>query len=107
MAVLTAAAARAGRWRCPRGGCLWRVAGPRSALSGGQSRAEWTGCCQRNGENDRVRRREKICARDPLATESHPPVPALAAEYGLNRQWLTAVLVALEDPKRVRRWVVG
>jgi DNA-binding transcriptional ArsR family regulator len=32
------------------------------------------------------------------------PEPALAAEYGLIRQWLTAVLVALEDPGRVRRW---
>ena len=31
---------------------------------------------------------EKICARDPLATESPPlvPEPALAAEYGLIRQ---------------------
>ena len=37
---------------------------------------------------------------------SRPPVPepALAAEYGLTRQWLTAVLVALEDPERVRCW---
>jgi DNA-binding transcriptional ArsR family regulator len=39
-------------------------------------------------------------------TVSRPPLPepALAAEYGLIRQWLTAVLVALEDPERVRRW---
>ena len=29
---------------------------------------------------------------------------ALAAEYGLIRAWLTAVLVALEDPERVRGW---
>jgi hypothetical protein len=37
---------------------------------------------------------------------SRPPAPepALAAEYGLIRQWLTATLVALEDPERVRHW---
>ena len=28
----------------------------------------------------------------------------MAAEYGQIRAWLTAVLVALEDPERVRRW---
>ena len=45
-------------------------------------------------------------AVDPLATRSHAPAPAsaLAAEYGLIRQWLTAVLVALEDQEPVRRW---
>ena len=35
----------------------------------------------------------------PPADESGP-----AAEYGLTRQWLTAVLCAAEDPERVRNW---
>jgi hypothetical protein len=35
-----------------------------------------------------------------------PPVSesTSAAEYGLIRQWVTAVGCALEDPERVRRW---
>ena len=50
---------------------------------------------------------EKNVRQGPTSNRtSRPPVDesALAAEYGLIRAWLTAVLVALEDPERVRGW---
>ena len=41
-------------------------------------------------------------------SDSHTRPPAddygLAAEYGLTRQWLTAILCAAEDPERVKGW---
>jgi hypothetical protein len=109
MAVLTAAAARG-----------WQLADVRSAAASGS----WYGLAQlyeRRSEPDRMDRllplewrksvvfvagEKNIRHRPTSDRTSRPPAPepALAAEYGLIRQWLTAVLVALEDPERVRRW---
>ncbi len=109
MAVLTAAAA---------GG--WQLADVRAAVASGA----WRGLAQlyeRPSEPGRMDRLlplewrktigyltgEKNVHHRPTSDQiSRPPVPesALAAEYGLIRQWLTAVLVALEDPERVRCW---
>ena len=109
MAVLTAAAA---------GG--WQLADVRAAVASGA----WRGLAQlyeRPSEPGRMDRLlplewrktigyltgEKNVHHRPTSDQiSRPPVPesALAAGYGLIRQWLTAVLVALEDPERVRCW---
>jgi DNA-binding transcriptional ArsR family regulator len=109
MAVLAAAAARG-----------WQLADVRAAAACGA----WRGLgrlYERPSEPGRMDRLlplewrkmiafvtgEKNLRRRPTSdTVSRPPLPepALAAEYGLIRQWLTAVLVALEDPERVRRW---
>ena len=110
MAVLSAAVARG-----------WRLADVRSAISSGA----WSGLAalyERRSERGRLDRLlplewqraigfvagEKNLRGRPTSDLqiSRPPVPepVLAAEYGLIRQWLTAVLVALEDPDRVRRW---
>ena len=43
----------------------------------------------------------------PLATITHAPrqtITASSAEYGLIREWLTAILCAAEDPERVKGW---
>jgi hypothetical protein len=110
MAVLSAAVARG-----------WRLADVRSAVSSGA----WRGLValyERRSERGRLDRLlplewqraigfvagEKNVRSRPTSDLqiSRPPVPepVLAAEYGLIRQWLTCVLVALEDPDRVRRW---
>jgi DNA-binding transcriptional ArsR family regulator len=110
MAVLSAAAARG-----------WRLADVRSAISS----EAWSGLAvlyERRSERGRLDRLlplewqraigfvagEKNLRGRPTSDLqiSRPPVPepVLAAEYGLIRQWLTCVLVALEDPDRVRRW---
>ncbi len=110
MAVLCAAAARG-----------WRLDDVRSAITSGA----WKGLpalYERRSERGRLDRLlplewqraigfvagEKNVRGRPTSDVqiSRPPVPepVLAAEYGLIRQWLTCVLVALEDPDRVRRW---
>ena len=109
MAVLTAAAARG-----------WQLADVRSAAASGA----WHGLAQlyeRRSEPGRMDRlllmewrksvayvtgEENIRHRPTSDRTPRPPAPepALAAEYGLIRQWLTATLVALEDPERVRHW---
>jgi DNA-binding transcriptional ArsR family regulator len=110
MAVLSAAVARG-----------WRLDDVRSAISSGA----WRGLAalyERRSERGRLDRLlplewqraigfvagEKNLRGRPTSDLqiSRPPVPepVLAAEYGLIRQWLTCVLVALEDPDRVRRW---
>ena len=109
MAVLAAAAARG-----------WRLADVRAAVASGA----WRGLAQlyeRRSEPGRMARLlpgewrkaiafaggEKNVRQRPTSDRtSRPPAgeTALEAEYGLIRQWLTAVLVALEDPERVRRW---
>jgi hypothetical protein len=109
MAVLAGAAARG-----------WQLADVRAAVGSGA----WTGLAQlyeRGSEPDRMARLlpyewrkatgfvsgEKNVRHRPTSDRtSRPPADedALAAEYGLIRAWLTAVLVALEDPGRVRRW---
>ncbi len=109
MAVLAGAAARG-----------WQLADVRAAVGSGA----WTGLAQlyeRGSEPDRMARLlpyewrkatgfvsgEKNVRHRPTSDRtSRPPADedALAAEYGLIRAWLTAVLVALEDPGRVRGW---
>jgi DNA-binding transcriptional ArsR family regulator len=109
MAVLAAAAARG-----------WQLADVRAAAACGA----WRGLgrlYERRSEPGRMDRLlplewrkaiafvtgEKNLRQRPTSDKvSRPPVPepALVAEYGLIRQWLTAVLVALEDPERVRHW---
>jgi len=98
----------------------WQLADVRAAVASGA----WKGLAalyERPSEPGRMDRllplewrktiayltREKNVRHRPTSDQvSRPPVPepALAAEYGLIRQWLTAVLVALEDPERVRCW---
>jgi DNA-binding transcriptional ArsR family regulator len=109
MAVLSAAVARG-----------WRLADIRSAIASGA----WKGLpalYERRSEPGRMDRLlplewrktiefvtgEKNLRHRPTSNRTpRPPAPkpALAAEYGLIRQWLTAVLVALEDPERARCW---
>ena len=50
------------------------------------------------GENVRHRPTSDSTSRPPLDSGGPP------AEYGLIRQWMTAVGCAVEDPERVRRW---
>ena len=109
MAVLTAAAARG-----------WQLADVRSAIASGA----WRGLAQLYERRSEPRRMDRLLplewrktiafvtseknvrGRPTSDLTSRPPVPepALAAEYGLIRQWLTAVLAAVEDPERVRCW---
>ena len=109
MAVLCAAAARG-----------WCLADVRSAAGSGS----WRGLAalyHRRSEPGRMDRLlayewrkaigfvtgEKNVRHRPTSDRNQrPPVdePALAAEYGLIRQWLTAVLIAVEDPERVKGW---
>jgi hypothetical protein len=109
MAVLAAASARG-----------WQLADVRAAVGSGA----WTGLAalyERRSEPGRMTRLlpcewrkavgfvsgEKNVRHRPTSNRtSRPPAdePALAAEYGLIRAWLTAALVAAEDPERVRRW---
>jgi hypothetical protein len=109
MAVLAAAAARG-----------WQLADVRVAVGSGA----WTGLAalyERRSDPGRMARLlpcewrkaigfvsgEKNVRHRPTSDRtSRPPADQsdLAAEYGQIRAWLTAVLVALEDPERVRRW---
>jgi hypothetical protein len=109
MAVLAAAAARG-----------WQLADVRAAVGSGA----WRGLAalyERRSDPDRMARLlpyewrkaigfvsgEKNVRHRPTSDRtSRPPADesALAAEYGQIRAWLTAVLVALEDPERVRWW---
>jgi chromate transport protein ChrA len=109
MAVLAAAAGRG-----------WQLADVRAAVGSGA----WTGLAalyERRSEPGRMARllpcewrkaigfvsgEKNVRHRPTSDNTSRPPADesALAAEYGLIRAWLTAVLVAAEDPERVRRW---
>ncbi len=107
IAVLGAAAARG--WRL--GEVRWAVAsGAWKGLAGLYERRsepgrmerllplEWRKCA--GGSRGR-----KTSADGPLATSVHAPPaaePVFSAEYGLIRQWMTAVLCAAGDPERVR-----
>jgi hypothetical protein len=109
MAVLGSAAARG-----------WQLADVRAAVAGGgwnglaalyERRSEpgrmerllpleWrkcTGAISRE-ENVRTWPTSDLTTRPPAAESSS------SAEYGLIRQWLTAVLCAAEDPERTRSW---
>ena len=109
MAVLAAAAVRG-----------WRLADVRAAVTAGA----WPGFPGLYERRSEPRRMDRLLAaewRKAVAfaagpenvrgwptSDPKPRPPAdsdgLAAEYGLIRQWLTAVGCAVEDPERVRGW---
>ncbi len=109
MAVVGAAVARG-----------WQLADVRAAVASGQ----WTGLAalyERRSEPGRMERLlplewrkcaagiagEKNVRHWPTSdSTTRPPADAsgLAAEYGLIRQWMTAILCAIEDPDRVKGW---
>ena len=98
----------------------WQLAEVRAAITSGP----WKGLAalyERRSEPGRMERllplewrkcaakisREDFGLRWPTSDLStRPPAggSAWSAEYGLIRQWLTAVLCAAEDPERVRSW---
>ena len=109
MAIVGAAAARG-----------WQLADVRAAVASGA----WHGLAvlyERRSEPGRMERllplewrktidgisREKN-VRGWHTSDDHTRPPAddhgLVAEYGLIREWLTAILCAAEDPERVRGW---
>jgi DNA-binding transcriptional ArsR family regulator len=109
MAVLGAAAAHG-----------WRLAEVRAAVDSGAWKGlaglyrrtseprrldrllplEWRKCVGRISREENVRRwHTSDLSTRPPAGES-----TLSAEYGLIRQWLTAILCAAEDPERVKGW---
>ena len=109
MAVLGAAAARG-----------WRLAEVQSAVASGAWKGlaglyerrsepgrldrllpyEWRKCTGKISREENVRHwHTSDLSTRPPAGES-----AWSAEYGLIRQWLTAILCAAEDPERVRSW---
>ena len=109
MAVLAAAAARG-----------WQLADVRAAVGSGA----WRGLAQlyeRRSEPGRMARllpcewrkatgfvsgEKNVRHRPTSDSTSRPPVASdgPSAEYGLIRQWMTAIGCALEDPERVRAW---
>ena len=109
MAVLGAAAARG-----------WRLAEVQSAVASGAWKG-LAGLYERRSEPGRLDRllpyewrkctgkisREENVRHWPTSDPStRPPAgeSAWSAEYGLIRQWLTAILCAAEDPERVKGW---
>ena len=118
MAVLGAAAARG-----------WRLADVRSAIASGAWKGlaglyerrsepgrlerllpyEWRKCVANiSGEKNVRQWHTSDLSTRPPATGSGPVEKAVdiwsSAEYGLIRQWLTAILCAAEDPERVKGW---
>ena len=109
MAVLDAAAARG-----------WQMADVRSAVASGAWKG-LAGLYERRSEPGRMDRllplewrkaiafvsgEENVRGWDTSDLRSRPPAgeSASSAEYGLIRQWMTAIDCALEDPERVRGW---
>jgi DNA-binding transcriptional ArsR family regulator len=109
MAVLAAAAARG-----------WRMADIRAAIASGAWRG-FPALYERRSEPGRMDRLLPREWRKSVAlvtggknvrgwhtsNTKHAPLPAPAVgadEYGMIRQWMTAVGCALEDPQRVRGW---
>ena len=110
MAVLGAAAARG-----------WRLAEVQSAIASGAWKG-LAGLYERRSERGRLERllpcewrkcvarisgEENVRGWHTSDLSTRPPVgdsASSAAEYGLIRQWLTAILVAVEDPERVKGW---
>jgi len=109
MAILGAAAARG-----------WRLADVRAAVVSGAWKGlaglyerrsepgrldrlllyEWRKCIAKiSGEKNVRQWHTSDLSTRPPADES-----GLAAEYGLIRQWMTAILCAAEDPERVKGW---
>jgi DNA-binding transcriptional ArsR family regulator len=109
MAVLAAAAGRG-----------WQLADVRAAVGSGA----WRGLAQlyeRRSEPGRMARllpcewrkatgfvsgEKNVRHRPTSDSTSRPPAASdgPSAEYGLIRQWMTAIGCALEDPERVRAW---
>ena len=110
MAVVGAAAARG-----------WQLADVRAAVAGGA----WKGLAalyERRSEPGRMERllplewrktiggisgEENVRQWHTSDLSTRPPAQessSSSAEYGLIRQWLTAILCALEDPERVKGW---
>ena len=109
MAVLGAAASRG-----------WRLAEVQSAIACGTWKG-LGGLYERRSEPGRLERllpyewrkstgrisqEENVRSWHTSDLSTRPPAggSAWSAEYGLIRQWLTAVLCAAEDPERVRNW---
>ena len=109
MAVLGAAAARG-----------WRLAEVQSAVASGAWKG-LAGLYERRSEPGRLDRllpyewrkcigkisgEENVRQWHTSDLSTRPPVEesAFSAEYGLIRQWLTAILCAAEDPERVKGW---
>ncbi len=109
IAVLGAAAARG-----------WRLAEVQAAIASGSWKGlaglyerrsepgrldrllpyEWRKCISKISREENVRHwHTSDLSTRPPAAES-----AWSAEYGLIRQWLTAILCAAEDPERVKGW---
>ena len=109
MAILGAAVARG-----------WRLAEVRSAIACGAWKGlaalyerrsepgrldrllpyEWQKCV------GRISREENVRGWHTSDTNTRPPTgeSVSSAEYGLIRQWMTAILCAAEDPERVKGW---
>jgi hypothetical protein len=62
---------------------------------------EWRKCIGEISREKNVRHRH---TSDVQRTRRPVEESALSAEYGLIRQWLTAILCAAEDPERVKDW---
>ena len=109
MAVLGAAVARG-----------WQLAEVRSAIASGAWKG-LAGLYERPSEPGRLERllplewrkavdflggEKNVRTWDTSDLRSRPPAAesTLSAEYGLIRQWITAVDCALEDPERVKGW---
>ena len=109
MAVLGAAAARG-----------WRLAEVRSAIASGAWKG-LAGLYERRSEPGRLDRLLPLEWRKCIAgisgeenvrqwhtsdLSTRPPADSdgPSAEYGLIRQWMTAILCAAEDPERVKGW---
>ena len=109
MAVLAAAAARG-----------WRLAEVQSAVASGAWKGlaglyerrsepgrldrllpyEWRKCTGKISGEKNVRQWHT----SDLSTRPPTEEPASSAEYGLIRQWMTAILCAAEDPERIKSW---
>jgi hypothetical protein len=62
--------------------------------------------CHTTVDQPRWRYYTYLVATRTSDSTTRPPADesGLAAEYGLIRQWMTAILCALEDPERVKGW---
>jgi hypothetical protein len=109
MAVLAAAAGRGWRLAEVRGAIdsgVWKgLAGlyERRSEPGRMERLlplEWRKC------TGKISRQENIPGWHTSDLNTRPPTgePALSAEYGLIRQWMTAILCAAGDPERIKGW---
>ena len=77
-------------------------------MSDALSRAGWNGCSRYEWRKcaGKISREENVRPWHTSDLSTRPPAQesAWSAEYGLIRQWLTAILCAAEDPERVKGW---